>query len=162
MKTNLHTITTDYLELIREIEEQDGVLDETTEQALKINESELQYKALAYKEVIQTKDALNKRIDEEIKRLQSMKKTNNNVIDRLKTNLLGAVNLFGPFECNLSKFGTRKSTQVIVEDVNSLPQQYKVVKVTESADKAEIKKALKAGEKIEGCELKEVFNLKID
>ena len=161
MKTNLYNITTDYLTLIEEIENNDGELTETLEQALTLNKADLDYKALAYKEVIGTKESLNTRIDEEIKRLQAIKKSNNNVIARLKDNLLNAVNPFGPWESNFCKFGTRKSTQVIVEDVNSLPPMYKVVKITESANKAEIKRVLKTGETIEGCELKEVLNLKI-
>ena len=50
---------------------------------------------------------------------------------------------------------------MIVEDVNALPGDYKKVKVTETADKTAIKKALKAGEQIEGCSIQESINLKI-
>lgn len=163
MKTNLYNIELDYLRLVDEIEANDGVLTEEQEKALTINESELKGKALAYKEVIATKEIFNQRIDDEIKRLQALKKTNNNVVARLKERLLEAVKLFGNFEANLSKFGTRKSTQVLTpEDINGLPKEYKTVKVTEAANKVAIKEALKAGKTIEGCELKEVLTLKID
>lgn len=162
MKQNLYNIQTEYLILINEIEANDGLLTEAQEEALKLNESNRDSKAIAYTEVIGGKEKLNDRIDEEIKRLQQLKKTNTNVIKRLKENLLNAVNLFGPFEVGLVKFGTRKSTSVEVDDVNSLPKEYKVVKVTESADKAAISKALKGKIEIDGCRLVEKFNLKIN
>ena len=41
-------------------------------------------------------------------------------------------------------------------------KEYKKVKVTEQADKAAIKKALQNGEVIEGCEIIESSNLKIN
>jgi methylthioribose-1-phosphate isomerase len=53
----------------------------------------------------------------------------------------------------LIKINFRKSESVIVMDVNDLPAEYKVVKVTEQADKVKIKDALKKGEQILGCEL---------
>jgi len=162
MKTNLYKIQENYLNIINQVEEAEGLLTPELEEALTINESELQQKAIAYKEVIAAKESFNTRISDEIKRLQAMKKANDNLVNNLKERLLTAVKLFGVFEVGLSKFGTRKSTQVIVEDVNSLPKEYKTTKVTESADKAEIKKDLKAGKEIEGCSLLDVLNLKID
>jgi hypothetical protein len=101
-------------------------------------------------------------IDEEIKRLQALKKHHNNITKNLKDRLLNAVNLFGPFEVGFTKFSTRKSESVIVEDVNSLPKDFKVIKVTEQADKKAIKESLKAGNKIEGCSIQENKNLKIN
>ena len=43
------------------------------------------------------------------------------------------------------KINFRKSETVEVDDVNKLPAPYKVVKVTEQADKAAIKAAIKDG-----------------
>jgi len=101
-------------------------------------------------------------LKEEIKRLQTMVKRNDNLTTRLKDNLLIAVKTFGDFQSGFNKFGIRKSSQVSVEDVNSLPKEYKTVKVTEAADKMAIKKALQAGEHIEGCSIIENQNLKIN
>ena len=162
MKQSLYTIETEYLTLINQVEELDGELTPEIEEALIINETQLQSKSIAYLEYIGSRESINTRIDDEIKRLQAMKKSNNNLIAKLKDRLLDAVKLFGNFEVGLTKFGTRKSSQVIVEDVNSLPSEFKTIKVTESANKAEIKKAIKAGESIGGCELVENFNLKIN
>lgn len=159
---SLFDITLEQKSLINRIEEMEGEITPEIEEQLKITEGQLQHKTIAYLEVIKKKEAFNDLIDNEIKRLQGMKKVNNNLVDRLKDNLLMAVKAFGTFTVGTQKFGTRKSSQVVVEDVNSLPKEYKTIKVTEAADKMAIKKALQAGEEIEGCFIQENENLKIN
>lgn len=163
MKKSLYHIETEYLTLINQVEELGGELTPELEEQLMINETELQSKSIAYLEFISSKESLNTRIDDEIKRLQAMKKANNNLILRLKDNLLNAVKLFGKFEVGLTKFGTRKSQQVIVNvNANELDKEFKTIKVTETPNKKAIKDAIKAGESVEGCELIDVENLKIN
>ena len=161
MKTTLYKISEDYNELMNSIEENEGVLTEDQEQALVINEKELQSKSISYLEFIRSREGFLLIVDDEIKRLQAIKKRNNTLIDKLKSNLLGAVNLFGEFTVGTVTFGTRKSESITVEDVNSLPSEYKTIKVTEAANKAELKKALKEDEEIEGVTLNVNLNLKI-
>lgn len=158
----LYEITTEQKNLINEIEVLQGEITPEMEELLIINESQLQQKSVAYLEVIRAKESFNGLIDNEIKRLQQMKKVNTNLVERLNDNLLLAVKTFGDFTVGLQKFGTRKSSQVIVEDVNSLPSEFKNVTVTESADKVALKKAIQAGEEIEGVYIKENLNLKIN
>jgi hypothetical protein len=160
--STLYEITIEQKNLINEIEQMEGELTPETEQRLIINESQLQQKSIAYLEVIRAKESFNYLIDGEIKRLQQLKKINNNVVERLNDNLLLAVKTFGEFTVGTQKFGTRKSSQVIVEDVNSLPKEYKTIKVTESADKVALKKAIQAGEEIKGVHIQENINLKIN
>ena len=162
MKKSLYHIEAEYLTILNQVDELDGELTPELEEQLIINERELQSKSIAYLEFVSSRETLNKRIDEEIKRLQALKKSNANLISRLKNSLLNAVKLYGNFEVGLTTFGTRKSSSVQVEDVNSLPKEYKVVKVTEQADKKAIKEALKNGESIQGCEIVENLNLKIN
>jgi len=162
MKTTLYKIENEYIELLNSIEEMEGEITPEIEEQLAINEGQLQSKSISYLEIIGSTESYVERIDNEIKRLQALKKRNNNIVDKLKSRLLDAVNLFGNFEVGLTTFGTRKSTSVEVEDVNSLPTEYKTVKVTEAADKIAIGKALKAGQEIKGCILKENLNLKIN
>jgi hypothetical protein len=162
MKKSLYKIEAEYLTILNQVDELDGELTPELEEQLIINERELQSKSIAYLEFVSSRETLNKRIDEEIKRLQALKKSNANLVSRLKDSLLNAVKLYGNFEVGLTTFGTRKSSSVQVEDVNSLPKEYKVVKVTEQADKKAIKEALKNGESIEGCEIVENLNLKIN
>lgn len=161
MKT-LYNINNDYLELISQVEEAEGVLTPELEQALTINKSELEVKSIAYVEIVKQRESLNDRIDSEIKRLQALKKSNDTLVSKLKNNLLNAVNLFGNYDAGFIKLSTRKSKQVVIDyDVNDLPKQYKVVKVTETADKVAIKKAIESGETVYGCRLVENINLSI-
>ena len=108
------------------------------------------------------KQAAVKTIDEEIKRLQALKKQNQKSIEWLSNNLEFAVKTFGELEIGTDKLKLRKSSSVSVADVNSLPKEFKTIKVTEAANKAEIKKALKEGREIEGCEIVEKQTLKIN
>ena len=48
-----------------------------------------------------------------------------------------------------------------MDDVNQLPAAFKVVKVTEQADKAAIKAALKDGVDVTGCRIETHRNLQI-
>ena len=161
MKNTLYDIKQEYLELIQEVEEMEGELTPETEYKLNINQSELQNKAVAYHSYILSKDSFNMQIDSEIKRLQALKKKNNNVIENLKSRLIGAIQTFGEFTVGTNTFGLRKSERVEIEDVNLLPKEYKTIKVTEQADKISIKKALKEGKQIENAYIVEQYNLKI-
>ena len=162
MKTTLYNIEQEYLTLISEIEALDGELTPEIEDQLNINKEQLESKSVAYLQVISTKEGVNSAIDIEIKRLQALKKRNNGLVDNLKSRLLTAVTLFGNFEIGFNKFGTRKSSAVNVEDINSLPTEYKTIKVTEAADKKAIKDAIKAGKDVPGCSIVENLNLKIN
>jgi len=162
MKKSLYHIENEYLTIISQVEELDGELTPELEEQLTINEKELQNKSIAYLEFIGSKEALNVRVNDEIKRLQAVKKSNDTLVKNLKNRLLDAVKLYGNFEVGLTKFGTRKSSSVSVEDVNSLPKELKVIKVTEQANKEAIKEAIQAGESIEGCEIVENLNLRIN
>ena len=162
MENSLFNITSEQKLLMLEIESLEGEITPDIEERLAITESQLQQKSIAYLEVIRQKEAYNGLIDAEIKRLQGLKKQTNNVIERLEENLLNAVKTFGVYTVGTQKFGTRKSSQIIVEDVNSLPEKYKVIKVTEFPDKMLLKEALKNGEKIEGVYVQDNLNLKIN
>ena len=161
MKNTLYDIKQEYLELINQVEELNGEITPEIEEQLQINQNELQNKAIAYHSVILAKDAFNMQIDNEIKRLQALKKRNNTLIENLKNRLVGAIQTFGEFTIGTNTFGLRKSERVEVEDVNQLPKEYKTIKVNEQANKTEIKKALKLGKQIENCYIVENINLKI-
>lgn len=161
--SSLYKINENMLSLLSVIEANEGELTDEVLEQLEINNEDLQTKSESYLAVIKNREALNTQIDDELKRLQAMKKANNNLVSRLKNSLLNAVNIFGEFETGLIKFGIRKSTTVEVNGiVNDLPKEYKTVKVTEQPNKAEIKKSLQRGEQIEGCALVTNYNLKIN
>jgi hypothetical protein len=152
---NIYQIQNEYQLLINSIIENDGEITPDQELALTINKDQLQSKSESYAYVIKQMDAECDIIDLEIKRLQQCKKVRENAVERLKSTLTYAMNTFEVPEIKtpLIKINFRKSESVIVMDVNDLPSEYKVVKVTEQADKVKIKDALKKGEHILGCEL---------
>jgi hypothetical protein len=162
MEKSLYQINSEYLDLISQIEQAEGELTPELESALTINKSELEVKSIAYVEVIKQRESFNARVDEEVKRLQAIKKANDNLVLRLKNNLLNAVNMFGNFEAGFLKLSTRKSKSVEVNiDTNDLPKEFKSIKVTEAPDKTAIKKAIESGQEVEGCRIVENINLAI-
>jgi Fic family protein len=125
MEKSLYIIKEEYLDLISQVEQAEGELTTELESALTINKAELEVKSIAYIEVVKQRESFNARIDEEIKRLQAIKKSNDNLVLRLKNNLLNAVNMFGNFEAGFLKLSTRKSKSVEVTiDTNDLPKEF--------------------------------------
>ena len=160
---NIFNIQNEYKELINQLIENGGEITPELELLLQINKDQLQTKSENYGYVIKQFNAEIDIIDNEIKRLQQAKKTRENSIERLKTVLTFAMNTYEVDEIKtpLIKINFRKSESVEVEDINELPQMFKVVKLTESADKNKIKEALKLGEQIKGCSIKINNNLQI-
>jgi hypothetical protein len=159
---SLYAITAEYRSLMQEIEECEGVLTPELEEGLQINKEELIVKSENYVHVIKSQEAYLSAIDNEIKRLQALKKQKEKAVDILKSYLLQAVENFGTFTSGFFTFSTRKNSSVEVFcDTNDLPKEFKSVKVTETADKTAIKKALQSGITIEGCAIIEKHNLAI-
>ena len=148
--------------LISQIEDLEGEITPEMEQQLEITKSCLNQKSMAYLQVIKHKEGFNDLIDAEIKRLQALKKRNTNIVSRLNSNLLSAVKTFGVYEVGLQKFGIKKSESIEVEFINELPEEFKTRKLTETANKIALKKAIKEGKEIEGVTLKTNYNLKIN
>lgn len=161
MKKTLLEITGEALAIYENLEENGGELTHNLEKELEINESELQSKGKAYLEVIGDNKAYLDRVDIEIKRLQAIKKARKYLIDNLEFRLLEAQKVYGDFEIGLHTITTRSSESIEVNNINFLPKEFKVVKVTETADKKALKEAIKRGEVIEGVTLKKNENLRI-
>lgn len=161
MKKTLYNINQEALQLYNELEENGGELTPEIEAQLTINKNELVSKSIAYLEVIEERKSFINRVDDEIKRLQNMKKANTNLVDRLENSLLMAQQTYGDYEVGFKKITTRKSESIEVLDVNSLPKEYKVIKITEQADKKKLKEAIKNGVKIDGVEVVVNSNLRI-
>ena len=165
MKKSLYNIETEYLEITNQLE--DGELSEELETALAINEKELQGKAIAYAYVIKDSEDTVTAIDAEIKRLQGLKKTEQNKVTRLKQNIHIAMELYGINEIKTEtiKLNFRRSEGVVsnsdtitkpIDDefCTYIPEQWK-------PNLTAIKKAIKEGREVEGYDLEERFNLQI-
>jgi hypothetical protein len=95
MSKSLFNISDEYIRLMNQIEENEGVLDEQLEKELEINQQQLEEKIKSYHHIIKEKEAEQQLIEDEKKRLSNLSKTKDNLIEHLKSKVLDAVNLFG-------------------------------------------------------------------
>lgn len=158
---NLYKLTQEASYLASLLEE--GELTTELEQALVINQNELQEKAINYVKVIKNLEADSDAIDAEIKRLKAMKEAKDNAIDRMKEAVRNAMLVSGidKIESSLFKLSLRRSEAVEVVNIDQLPEMLTTVKKTVSADKVKIKEAIKSGLTVEGAVLTENFSLQI-
>tara|TARA_R110000822_G_scaffold227432_1_gene360081 strand:- start:421 stop:915 length:495 start_codon:yes stop_codon:yes gene_type:complete len=163
MKKSLYNIETEYLEIADQLE--GGEVTPELETALAINETELQGKAVAYAYVIKESDDTVGAIDAEIKRLQGLKKTEQNKSKRLKDAISNAMNLYQITEIKTEtlKLNFRRSEGVICNDSSvSIPVELStVVPETIKPNLTAIKKAIKEGEAVTGYEIEERYSLQI-
>ena len=98
----------------------------------------------------------------EEKRLAELKKSAKNRAESLK-NYLSQYMEAGveKFTSEHGKIGWRKSEKVVVQDVDTLPEEFKKVKVEVKADLISLKNALKEDREIDGISLEEHQNIQI-
>ena len=160
MKT-LFEITQEVIELASLLEE--GEFTPELEQQLAITREELDSKAENYVKVIRSVEGDISVIDAEIRRLKEIREGKSKVIDRMKESLFAAMTAFkvDKIETSLMKLFFRKSESVEILDDSLVPDQYKLSRVVINPDKILIKKLIKSGEEVPGCEIVEKFNLQI-
>ena len=156
---NLYNIKSEYLAIAQELAE--GELTPELEQALMITESNLQEKAINYGYVIKNFESEVDIIETEIKRLNELKKTRVNAVEKLKTNISDAMQLFGILEVKAPTFkmNFRKSESVEIYEV--LSQEYITEKISYQPDKIAIKNAIKEGKTVNGAGIIINYNLQI-
>ena len=158
---NLYQITQEaqYLAALLETEE----LTPELEAELLINQEQLQSKGINYAKVIANYQSEVDQIDAEIKRLKAMKESRDKKVTWLTESLKKAMLVSGieKIESPLFKISLRRSEAVDVEIPEALPVDWQVKKVTITADKVAIKKAIKEGYSITGARLVENFNISI-
>lgn len=152
--TKLYELTSDYNALLNMVDEGDFEMDDVLD-TLEGIEGEIDDKLQSTVCVIREMEAEAKKFDEEIARMNNIKKTYSNTATRLKEYIrtemekVGKDKSKGLFSISLGK----PSVSTEVDDPKALPEQYQ--KVTVAADKTAIGKALKSGEEIEGARLVE-------
>lgn len=112
---------------------------------------------------IKSLNALNDSIKAEKQALDERLKTNDKKVESLKKFLVISLEMrdMKKFETARNKLSFRKSTSVVINEDAVLPNQFVKKVVTEKIDKKAIGEALKNGEVVEGCYLKESNNLQI-
>jgi hypothetical protein len=158
---NLYQITQEAQQLAALLETEE--LTPELEAELLINQEQLQSKGINYAKVIANYQSESDAIDAEIKRLKAMKESRDKKVTWLTESLKKAMLISGieKIESPLFKISLRRSEAVEVEIPEALPVDWQVKKVTITADKVAIKKAIKEGYSITGARLVENFNLSI-
>ena len=156
---NLYNIKSEYMAIAQELAE--GELTPELEQALIITESNLQEKAINYGYVIKNFESEVDIIDEEIKRLNALKKSRVNTVEKLKTNISNAMQLFGILEVKAPTFKMNFRKSESVEIYEGLSNEYITEKISYQPDKIAIKNAIKEGKTVNGAGIIINYNLQI-
>lgn len=158
---NLFNIKQEYLALAHQLSE--GEVTPELEQALIINEAQLQEKATNYGYVIKNFEYEVDAIDNEIKRLKELKERREKAIDRMKQSVTNAMQLYGieKVESSFLKLSFRKSESVEVINEAQLLPEFTTTKVTTTPNKVAIKSAIQSGQIVDGAIIVQKKNLQI-
>lgn len=163
MKLNLFQIELQYIALAELLINNGGETSDEINEALQINQNDLEAKAKGYGYIIFDIENEVTVIDSEIKRLSALKKSRTNTVERLKTTLSDAMQLFQITEIKTAtlKINFRKSESIFIENESLLDARFLTIKTTSTPNKVAIKEAIKAGETVLGACISENFNLQI-
>lgn len=161
MSLNIYQIEQAYIGLADQLS--DGEVTPELEAQLAITEAQMQEKGRNYGYVIKQLETDCEAIDNEIKRLQELKRLRSNAIDRLKSTLSQAMQLFGIMEIKTPtlKVSFRKSKSIEIVNESQIDRKYIMVKTVESISKAAIKTDIEAGIEVSGAVQVESLNLQI-
>lgn len=153
--SSIYTLNKDYAELsamleAAETEEEIQAIQDTLEMINVSIEEKLENTA---KYMINVESDIQG-IKAEIDRLNKVKKSKESTIETLKNNIEYSMKQKGleKLEVGTFKAGYRKSESVEIINLDVIPADFTKVEI--KADKTAIKKALKAGETVEGAEIK--------
>ena len=140
-----------------------GELTEEVEELLIITQDELKSKSSDYAYMIRSLEYDNTIVDQEIKRLNQIKKTRQNVIQRLKMTLSAALIRFEVDEIKTPtiKINFRRSQTLDIFNTEEIDKKYRTEVITLDVDRKQIKEDLKDGKKVEGARLLTHQNLQI-
>lgn len=162
MSITLFQIKTEYQQIVDALVESGGELTPEIEQSLKINQDQLQEKAINYGYVIKQADYEVDMIDQEIARLQAMKKSREAMVNKLKSTISDAMTLYGidKIESSMMKLSFRKSETVEITNESLIPSEYLITQPVKIS-KALIKDSIKSGNEVPGATISINFNLQI-
>jgi hypothetical protein len=155
--TTLYELSGQYLALA-ELADDPNMPPEALQDSLEGLEGAIEVKAQALLQVVAGMEGDTGAIDAEIKRLQERKRVIENRANRLRQYLFDNMQATGisKISCPLFAITLAKGRPVVViDDASQIPPQYIKTTITETPIKAEILKALKAGEAVPGCYLGE-------
>ena len=166
---NFYDVTKDYIERMELLEQginaETGEMTDNTNQLVTWNEEltkDLKEKSSNVIAVVRNQELIIEAIDNEIKRLKGMKDSVENKLEKFKNYIKNAMltNGIEKIDTNLGSLKFTKSTSTEIYD-SLIDKKFIEVVTTEKISKEKIKKALKAGEEVQGARLVENKNLKI-
>lgn len=162
IQNSLYRIKTSLLYLLAKVEEADGELTPELEEALRINEQQLQESADSYVGIIARCEDQSDAIDNEIKRLKVLKEKTNKLEDLFRKQLADAMNLFqiDRIDTAFSKISFRRADSVQVYDEKLVSPEYWEVPPP-VISKTKIKEAIKAGKIVNGAIIETKKHLQI-
>jgi hypothetical protein len=160
---NIYKIQNEFQLIIAEVINNEGEITPELETALTINKEQLQSKAVDYCYVIKQLDYDCEQIDNEIARLNKLKKVRANLTERLKNTVSSAMQLYEveKIETPLIKLNFRNSESVEITNEQQLDACFIVTKTVTTPDKKAIKDAIKSGVFVEGATISYNKNLQI-
>ena len=167
---NLYQIEQDLLELYAQVEENGGEITPEIEEKLKITQENFTNKLENYTKFVKVLEGDIALMDSEIERINKLKQTRQNLVNRLELSMLNALKLFGNkdpkkdiwrFDLITFKLSTRQSQSVEILDEEDIADRFKVTKTTESISKTLIKKAIEDGQTVNGAIIKINHSLSI-
>jgi hypothetical protein len=165
---NLWELTQEELSFIALMEETGGEVTDEILEELAIRKENFEAKAESYTKLIMKLESEVDIAAAEIKRIQSLKKTKENTVERLKETLKNAVMVFGRedaktgkkrYETPLFKLSLRHTKSVDIIQELDIPDEFWVVK--KEISKSMLSEAMKDGANIPGASWKENIGLQI-
>lgn len=155
MEKTLYSINEQYLDLLRQIEENGGEVTPELEEQLAINEADHAAKLEAYGRIISNYTAEAAACMEEVKRLALKADRATRAAGRLKDTILYFLQATDRRKAaaGVWTYTLRDSKAVEVEDDSALPEEFWRVREVRTPDKQGIKAAIEAGATVPGARL---------
>lgn len=131
---NLYQIEQELLDLYNQIEENGGEITPELEERLVITQENFSSKLENYAKFVKSLEGNINLMDSEIERINKLKQTKQNLINRLEKNMLNALRLFGNkdpqkdiwrYELPTFKLSTRQSQSVEIPDETLIDRSFK-------------------------------------
>lgn len=152
-----------YDALMASADEETGEVDISLVNALAERQEAWEDKAVAVACVYRSLDEDAARVGREIERLTAMKKRLERERDRVKEGLSAAFTALGVEKVKgmYADISFRASEQTIIDNADTVPEEYMTVKTTYTPNKTAIKEAIKAGKEVPGAHLEQRKNIQI-
>lgn len=159
----LYELATD-LQKLQEIEFEEVQDQEQAEEIKEIIKGEIEKKSSSMISLIRNIDTDIIALDNEIKRLQSIKKSKENKADNIKKYIKICLEETGMkgIETPLGSIKIRNNApKVVIDDLDKVDGKFVIIETTLKVDKKAIKESIYNGEIIEGCHLERGTSLTI-